>query len=307
MTRWGRQRIESYEFLNDVRATVCYVCEEANCFGKDSCRHCGAPLALTFQSAGKKKKPQMIGIVGAPGTGKTAYLGMLADILSRQQGPVQILACGAFSVGLQQATLDALARGQFPARTAPEPRDWNWLHCEMGRREAGKRKARQQPDLILPDISGTALLSELEDPGSVRIIRAFLSKCAAAMLLVDADRLQSGDADPDLMTARILDYLAELAPDRRRGWRKRPVAIVFTKADRCQSCFDNPKEFGRSTTPELWKLCKKRLANHCFFANALVGSTLEYRHKGQLVQLPLRVEPRGTVQPFEWLVEKLAL
>ena len=52
----------------------------------------------------------MIATLGSADAGKTVYLGMLTDMLSRENAPLQLLARGAFSVSLQQATMAALSR-----------------------------------------------------------------------------------------------------------------------------------------------------------------------------------------------------
>jgi hypothetical protein len=300
MTRWGTQRIESYEFLTDSSATACYVCDGANRFDRECCRHCGAPLAPAAESSGRQ--PRTIAVIGVPGAGKTTYLGMLADILSRQTGSFEFLARGAFSVSLQHASLHALARGRFPAQTDRDPRNWNWLHCEV------RGQARRRPtDLIIPDVSGAALMEELDQPGSVTVIQSFLANCAGALLLVDVDRLQRGDMEPDVAAKNIVEYLIGLAPHRRKGWRKRPVAVVFTKADRCEDCLEDPLQFGRRAAPALLQQCQRRFTNFRLFATTSVGATLETRSGRELVQLPVRIEPRGTVQPFEWLIKQLAM
>ena len=146
------------------------------------------PLALTYQSTSDRKAPpKLLAVLGPAGSGKTSYLGMLADILSRQPGPLEFVARGAFSVQLQQQSIAALARRSFPVDTAIAPGDWNWMHCQVK-----GRKQRRPLELIVPDMSGAALQADIEHQASPTI-RSFLKKCAAAMILVDAERLLRGD------------------------------------------------------------------------------------------------------------------
>ena len=77
----------------------------------------------------------MVAVLGPSGSGKTVYLGMLMDMLSRQPQRLEIVARGASSIGLQQTTVSALARCEFPAKTGREPECWNWMHCEIHRHE----------------------------------------------------------------------------------------------------------------------------------------------------------------------------
>ena len=80
-----------------------------------------APMALAQQALGQTARPKMVAVLGPSGSGKTVYLGMLMDVLSRLPQRLQIIARGAFSIGLQQATVSALASCEFPAKTGTEP------------------------------------------------------------------------------------------------------------------------------------------------------------------------------------------
>ena len=56
----------------------------------------------------------------------------------------------------------------------------------------------------------------------------------------------------------------------------------------------------------LWSLCKSRLRTSRFFARGVAGSTGYVTDEdGNCVQLPLHVEPRGIVEPFEWILNQL--
>ena len=72
--------------------------------------------------------PLMFAALGPSGVGKTVYLGMLLDMLSRQPKELQLSARGGFSVTLQQTTLAALSRCEFPSKTPSEPTDALPLH-----------------------------------------------------------------------------------------------------------------------------------------------------------------------------------
>ncbi len=75
------------------------------------------------------------------GVGKTVYLGMLMDMLSRQKERMQMLARGAFSINLQQFTTTALARGEFPAQDAQRagPLELGALPGAVGAAQAADR------------------------------------------------------------------------------------------------------------------------------------------------------------------------
>jgi hypothetical protein len=295
----GVVEMDSYRLAAYTVPCPCYICGGGNNFDAELCRHCHAPMALAHQATSQKIHPRMIAAVGPSGAGKTVYLGMLADMLSRQDECMQMLARGAFSIKLQQSAMAALARCEFPQKTPNEPDRWHWCHCQV------LRQHRKPTELIMPDVAGEALLEEVEHPGSFPVIRAFLNKCAGVMVLIDAPRAESGESDEDFHTMKLVSYLCELAGDKKTGWPARPVALVFTKADQCEHCFDDPHAFAKRHTPGLVQHCRERLKRHSFFAVGVAGAC-GWRHEGEgRVHVPLRIEPRGVVQPFEWLLDQL--
>jgi hypothetical protein len=297
----GIVEMDSYRLSQYTVPAPCYICGGGNNFDAELCRHCYAPMALAHQAASQKIHPRMIAAIGSSGAGKTVYLGMLTDMLSKQVEPLQLLARGAFSIGLQEKTMAALSRCEFPAKTPNEPDRWNWMHCQVIR-------GKQRPvELIMPDLAGEALLEEIDHPNTYPVVRAFLGKCAGVLVLVDAPRVEQGQTDEDFHTMKIVSYLLELQADKRTGWASRPVALLYTKADECEHCFDDPTQFARRHTPGLFQQCRERLKKHKFFATGVAGAC-GYRREanGGHVHVPLRIEPRGIVEPFHWLLEEVA-
>ncbi len=293
--------MESYRLAEFAAQIPCYICGEGNTYDAEMCHCCQAPMALAHQANAQKIRPRMIAAIGASGVGKTVYLGMLLDMLSRKMRGMQILARGAFSITLQQTAVNAFARREFPQKTPNEPDQWNWMHCQVSMHER-----RNAAELIMPDMSGEAILEEVDHPHTYRVIRSFLEQCAGIMVLIDAVKLMEGCRDQDYFSMKLLSYLSELDDDPRRGWRHRPVALILSKADQCERCFDDPYEFARQHASGLWQHCNERFRNHQFFASGVAGCCLTryVRGRGKVVS-PLRVEPRGIVEPFEWLLKQM--
>lgn len=302
MTQHAYQEMDSYRLAQYVVQAPCYICGGGNLLDAEICRHCSAPMSLSHQASTQKLRPQMLAAIGPAGAGKTVYLGMLSDVLSRQNDRMQILARGAFSISLQQATLGALSRCRFPEKTPNEPDRWNWLHCQV------KTPRRRRPvDLIMPDMAGEALLQELDHPNTFPVINAFLKRCAGIMLMVDAPDLEEGDDGHDYFAMKIVSYLCELASHRRTGWPNRPVAVIFTKSDQCsRTSFDDPADFARRLAPGLYRTCQERLRKHTFFATGVAGCCAYRNTMSGKLMVPLRIEPRGVVEPFEWLVGQIS-
>jgi len=226
---------------------------------------------------------------------------MLMDMLSRQPHRLQMLARGAFSITLQQTTLAALARCEFPDKTPNEPDRWNWVHCQVRR-----PKPRQTFELIMPDMAGEAILHEVDHPHSFRVITSFLKKSSGALILIDAVKLKEGGRNQEFFNMKLISYLGELDDGSKNRWSKKPVALILTKADECDDCRDDPARYAREHAPGLWQQVQERFRNHRFFATGVAGACA-VRHsvtEGR-VNVPLRIEPHGVVEPFEWVLSNL--
>jgi hypothetical protein len=241
---------------------------------------------------------------------------------------LQIVARGAFSIGMQQTTVSALARCEFPPKTGTEPECWNWMHCEIHRGGAAsqpppfpQRSARLAPrnrrtaaagkipglELVMPDMAGEAILEEVEHPQTFYAVRALLRNSAATLLLIDASELGRGQRGPDFAAMKIVSCLKEL--EIQSGAvraSRRPVALVFTKVDQVEICREDPEEFARTYAMGTWQQCRQEFHDYAFFAASVVGCCTWREGGGEASRrIPLRVEPRGIIEPMEWLLEKL--
>jgi len=292
--------MESYRLAQYAVQVPCYICEGGNSFDAELCRHCCAPMALAHQANTQKVHPKMVAIVGSSGSGKTVYLGMLTDMLSRQSDRMQMLARGAFSITLQQATVGALVRSEFPEKTPNEADRWCWMHCQVQ-----SPRFKKPIELIVPDVAGEAILHEIDHPRSYPALRSFFSKCCGAMVLLDAPQLETSEQSQDFFAMKILSYLCELDGDKKKGWPSRPVAFVLTKADQCEESFNDPAHYAQTHSSGLWRLSQERLTRRRFFASGVAGACAYRSELGGRVQVPLRIEPRGIIEPFEWLIDQV--
>ncbi len=300
MLKQVQQPLQSMLLIQQANQVACYICGAGNTYDVELCRDCFAPMALAHQAASQKVMPNLVAALGSSAAGKTVYLGMLMDMLSRQPERLQAFARGAFSINLQQAAAGALARGEFPEKTPCEPDRWNWVHCQI------RSHAQKTPlELILPDMPGEALLEELDHPHTYRVVYPLLAKSLGVLIFVDASRLQSGSLDEDYFTMKLLSYLTEIQAGSRHDWSRRPVAFVLTKADECEPCFDDPATFVQFRAPGFWQQCRERFRNYRFFAAGVAGGCAYRSTRYGRVRVPLRVEPRGIVEPFEWIVKQL--
>src|SRR5205807_431219 len=87
----------------------CPLCD-GHLFQGDPCGTCHAPAMVIESIFNRDLEPKFIGVLGPSGVGKTVYLGMLLDMLSRGEGGLQGTAKGPFSLALHRNVVLALER-----------------------------------------------------------------------------------------------------------------------------------------------------------------------------------------------------
>jgi hypothetical protein len=278
----------------------CPLCD-GHLFEGDPCGTCHAPAMVIESMLYRDCQPKFIGVLGPSGVGKTVYLGMLLDMLSRGAGGLHGTAKGPFSLALHRNLILALERQRFPEKTPSEADRWDWVHCEI---TAGRRGPVF--DIVTPDVAGEAVMTELEQPKSNRTIRSLINRCAGLVVLADMMQVVADGQSQELFAMQLISYLDTLRPPRRRAKLDVPVAIVFTKADLYEGSILDPNAFASANAPGLFRLCESRLKRYRFYCSGVAGST------GKLVDrdgfetlVPLRVEPRGIVEPFAWMLEQI--
>ncbi len=282
---------------------ACPLCDSP-IYNSEPCGHCLAPWEVIRSIAARGASTRFIGVLGPSNVGKTVYLGMLLDLLSRGSGGLHGVARGAFTTELHRGTITALERQRFPGKTPSEPDRWQWAHCQVESVKGGRGC-----DIITPDVAGEVVAAELASPGTYPTVRALIGRCAGLVVLVDVAQVIADGRSQELFAMQLVTYLDGLRPARRGGKLDVPVALVFTKADLCD---DGPvgdadaDAFARSNAPGLWRLCQARLSRHQFFTSAVAGSvaTLVDRDGSERL-VPLRIEPRGVVEPLAWLLERI--
>ena len=82
-------------------------------------------------------------------------------------------------------------------------------------------------------------------------------------------------------------------------------AIVLGHLAR-EECRKDPGGYIQSRAVSLWQYCCERFNTYQFFAASVAGACAfrDTPDRGR-VQVPLRIEPHGLVEPFEWLLDQL--
>ena len=280
----------------------CLICETQNPGEAIVCSNCFAPMALIHEAIAQDRDPCITTVIGDSNVGKTVYLGMLLDMLSKRADDYDAVPKGAYSVNLQHTVISYLAERRFPPKTAVEADQWHWAYYQV----FDRRDKSAVYDLVMPDMAGEAIAAEVAAPSTFTIIRSLLEKSSGAILLVDAALAGAGSSQPDFFALKLMSYLDGVLSDGKSKKLATPVAIVLSKADYSPDCFDDPRAFAETNLNRLWNICQNRFANFEFFATSVVGSlgygSDEYDN---VVPYPLHVAPRGILEPFEWILSKL--
>ncbi len=282
-----------------LTANECMICRTGNAEEAFFCTTCMAPMSLTHESVVQGREPCIVSVIGDSNVGKTVYLGYLLDMLSRRAGDYESVPKGPFSINLQQTVMTHLATRMFPDKTPNEVDQWHWAYSQVSH----QRDPDRWYDLVMPDMAGEAIATELDVPESYVVIRGLLERSAGVMLLIDAAQAAMGNVQADFFAFKLMSYIDQLAGLRSGDKVSTPIAVVLCKSDCCPQAFDHPITFVQTNLNRLWNLSENRFENVAFFAASVIGS-IGYGSDADdnVITVPLHSAPRGILEPFEWLL-----
>jgi hypothetical protein len=303
MKRISEQVLESTRFCEQESDESCVCCGVQYAGSGSFCIRCQSPTELSRTVRRRGTPPQFVPVLGASGAGKTVYLGLLLDVLSKGTQSIKGLATSAFCIALQELATTALENRRFPEKTPAEADEWQWVHCEVSSRARSKAYA----DVITPDFAGEAIAQEIEQPGLYPAIGHVVSQSHGLLILCDSIRVRDAGLGEDLFAMKLLSYLTHLheakTSGRTRQKLQRPIAIVFTKTDSCPEARDDPDRFARSNLPRLVQFCDNKFSHYRFFASSVVGSSATLVDRfGCRTEIPFHIEPYGITEPLEWII-----
>jgi len=303
MTSYAAHSIDSSQYYGD--SSIVCVCCGARYPGTGSrCERCRAPLSLSRTTREEGKCPQFVSVLGGCGSGKTVYLGMLMDMLSKGVLGMQGFAQGNHSVAVQDKTISALECHRFPEKTVSEADEWQWVHCEI----TEERRPKRPLDLVTADFAGEAIALELEHTGAFPVIQAVVSQSVGVLLLCDAFSASRAPLNEDFAALKLVSYIYGVQQiHSTRGTDRRsnvPLAVVFTKCDRCLEVRDAPQQFAANHLPRLTQYCQRAFSRVSFFAASVVAhSATQMDEYGCCSEVALHVEPHGIAEPLDWIVK----
>jgi hypothetical protein len=178
----------------------------------------------TLNIISQRSNPIIVASVGNVDAGKTSYLAMLYILLLNGHKLDDYRFSGSLTLTAWDRLADKLRynRGtvEFPAPTPSNPDYYNLLHLAL-------KKDSKLHDVILADVSGEVfkLWADNKDDENAENARWIHKNASAFLLFVDCEALETRKA---VARGEILDIANRLVQDLG----KRPVAVVWSKADR---------------------------------------------------------------------------
>ena len=297
---YSNRTTEVEETAQDQDAPDCIFCDQQLASSRGFCKYCESPGEISALVRQRQVQPKLVSVLGAEGAGKTVYLGLLLDILNSSSGSVQGSANGTFSIALQETVITALERQVFPESTKVDWDAWQWAHLEV---RTAKGKKTVSHDIVAPDISGTALNHELDNPGSYPSIETFVQQSNRILMLCDATAVRDAGAKEDLFALKMASYVDQRwESDRKKKKRNASLAIVLTKTDQCPEAHLDPRRFATNEMPRFADFCQRHFPSHEFFGVSAIGATATVGDGADARDIPLHVQPRGITQPLKWLL-----
>ena len=216
-----------------------------------------------------------------------------------------ILTSGTVSAAIQADTMAALEGRRFPEKTASEADGWQWVHCEVH----PQKQRKDYMDIVTPDFAGEAVAMEVEQPGTYPAIQCVVAQSRGLLVLCDSMRGSEAPLNEDIFAMKLASYVYSLhdrdGKGKQRHKAKLPIAIVLTKCDQCPEAWQNPGKFAESNLPRLSQFCEHSFEHYRFFAASVVSGTATMLDGyGLRRQVPLHVEPRGVIEPLEWIMNQ---
>ena len=307
MTTISYRTTDTPEVDSDELGPECVVCGKQLSDIDAYCPGCQTPSEVSTSAASSEIGSDFISVLGASNAGKTVYLGLLLDVLGDRNSSIHGAAKGTFSISLQEQVVTALQQRRFPGKTPNESDMWKWLHCEVTMTTAKKTR---QANFITPDFAGEAIAVELEQSGSYPAITNIVSRSRGIMIVCDSVQVRDAGPQEDLFAMKIGSYIEQLQLSSHESKRKNAkhapaIAIVFSKADTCPEAEECPERFASNNMPRFVDFCRRSLPNHKFFATSVIGSACHVMDDDVVQrQIPLHVEPRGVIEPLQWLMEQ---
>lgn len=289
-------------WLSDL---YCVTCHSQLIASGRTCPTCQTPMEVSKSFRNQGYGGKLVSVLGASSAGKTVYLGMLLDMLSKGSDGLRGIPNGSFSMEIQDQTISAFEKRRFPEKTPSEVDKWNWVHCEA----FDERKPKRRVEIITPDVAGEVLALELENPNSSTAVRSLISNSNGMIVLLDSLQIREDARSVDVFGTKLAAYIADLHTRQINERRKKvrlPIAFVLTKTDGCHEAVTDVDSFSKSNLPGLVHYCEQRMSAFDFFSASVVASTMNVvDSRGIEYQAPLHIQPRGIVEPLEWILCQL--
>lgn len=199
----------------------------------------------TLNTISQRSNPTIIASIGNVDAGKTSYFAMLYLLLLNGHKLDDYQFAGSITLTAWDRLADKLRYNKgtvaFPAPTPSNPDYYHLLHL------AFKKNSRLH-DIILADASGEVfkLWADNKDDENAENARWIHQNASAFLLFIDCEALETRKA---IARAEILDIASRLV----EGLDKRPVAVVWSKADRISLVHNKLKEYIKGQLKDMFQ------------------------------------------------------
>lgn len=307
--------LESAKWLNE-NLVICELCESSTFHMSEYCNLCHTPLAISTAVQSTQRETRFIPILGTSGVGKTTYTAMLLELL-RHDREIQANLDRASTRALQRSTLSALFHRRFPEPTPMEPERWHWVQADLTLplEEPAARKSfsmfGRNDDAddsnvvpwLTPDLPGLVVEQAINHQDYCPVVIKVVAKASGMLLLIDAMRVgvEPSDEYQDELATQLATFVRNHA--RCAGLNSVlvdvPVAVVFTKTDRCLDAVADPKTFAKKRLPRFYETIHSNIRHYQFFAANVAGGVTRVRDDHYI---PFQIQPKGVLEPFAWVL-----
>lgn len=182
----------------------------------------------------QRSTPLIIGMIGGADAGKTSYLGMLYTLLFNGKKLKNWSFAGSYSLAAWETLSQYLkikpdGETEFAPPTPSNPNYYSLYHLALKREDLFR-------DIFFADSSGEVFKiwsEDINDPNAINA-RWIYSNASAFIFMVDSEALikKRGIAKKEIVN---------MARQISANIRNRPVAVVWSKADRIQDIRENIK------------------------------------------------------------------
>ena len=295
--------MESYRLAEFAAQIPCYICGEGNTFDAELCHCCQAPMALRIRRTRKKSAhawspPSAPAASARPSTWACSWTcsrgrstacrsSPAARFRSRLQQTRHLGACALRVPAKDAQRARPLELGALPGQHARAPQRRRADHARHGRRSdprRGRSSAHLPRHPLVPRASARGIL-----------------------ILIDAVEAHGRATRPGLLHHEAAELLERAGRRPQARLAAPPGGADLQQGRPVRTLLRRPGRVRAAARPASGSIATSASATTSSFAAGVAGCCLTrlVRGRGKRDLAACAIEPRGIVEPFEWLVKQM--